>query len=251
MSLYVSSGWTHYFIGAPLSPRARKMIFNTSQDLSKETQVPYSPLGPAALYLLIEDLGVCPQFNREALQLSIRRSVARHSSFKLIPKGWKVELFEGRTYVWLELKDRFQQFDILRRDLQKQLDRFGFEYEKKPASPRVLCGVYEGEVEIAPPPLSAPAWLNEINLYQRPHTYSLQRGYDCVWTTPLPLEPIIEIDSPSQDDSHPIEDARREALLEQLELRLEERKQNLTLTLKSKKPRRRRARHLRKETSPK
>lgn len=233
LEIYLPQGWTHFMIGIPLPIRAGKNIQNALEQLGQHfTFLQILPVN--MMMVKIEDLGLCPIENHEAIQIAIKRIMNRHTQFKLVAKRWVLESHEDHVSIWLELKDRFGQFSDLQKDIQYTLQKYGFDLNTID-KPKVLCakGKLKGSKDL-PNPVRMQMWAHEINIYQRPQVYTPLKGYECVTSFALatertdPLEDddldYMDLDSTKQKTQ---EDSLRESqLLEKLEARLVEHHQN-------------------------
>ena len=185
-----------------------------------------TPLPPSMLYVLLEDFAVCPHEYQTPIELTLSRIKEEHSIFKLSPRRWKIEEKEGTFYIWLELKDQYEQFKAIHKDFTQKLNQYGFETTEEPI-PQILCATAQSTFKIntyAAP--RTPVWNNEIKILKRPQVYFPHRGYSCVGSIELPKESISSSDElvlSSFDDESKKDETRTTELLTLLETRLAER----------------------------
>jgi hypothetical protein len=160
------------------------------------------------------------------IELVLAQIQEDHSIFKLSPRRWKIEETEGVFYIWLELKDQYEQFQAIHRGFTHKLNKYGFDLTEN-QTPRILCATAKSNFKIstynAP---RMPVWNNEIKILKRPQVYFPNRGYSCVSSIELPKESISSSDDlvlSSQDDSLEKDETRKTEILTLLETRLADR----------------------------
>lgn len=255
----VGAGWTHALLVAPLSPRTRRALSESFQELGLED---LELLPPQSLSLTVLDLGLCHRDALNTLRRSVERAIGSHPAFKLSSSQLHLTpisapQMQGRTLVTLELRDRYHQLSALQEDLWSQLARFGFEppYQEEPAdrsegerrarrgsperersherersrereqkktlSPHTLLGSAKGsKYKHFDLSLRSSLWVNELILLTRPHEYHPLRGYERAWEVKLPTE---RTSLPSSGSSAEEDEPRQQALTSRLEQRLQER----------------------------
>ena len=225
-TLYFPINWTHLFVGFPVSPRVKKAIKSALQMMRQDSDLQIEPVPPSMLYVLLEDFKVCPHEYQMPIELVLSRMKEEHSIFKLSPRRWVLEEKEGLFYIWLDLKDQYEQFQAIHREFTQRLGQYGFETTEN-QTPRILCAIAKNNFKIntyvAP---KIPVWNNEIKILKRPQVYFPQRGYSCVGSIELPKESISSSDDlilSSSDELSEKDETRHTELLTLLETRLTER----------------------------
>ena len=247
----ISPGWSHYILTAPLSPKAHVSLTKKLRALS-EQEKSFSPLGSSALNIGIMDLGVLPTSSEWMIIQALKGTLKAHASLKLQSTEFRVshpqldQVQVGKpAHLWLEFRDRLGALSALYSDLAHCLQEYAPNYARpvpqswltNPKFVRenylLLCGrsshyktnTYEQK-------FTGSAWINEVKLQKRPSHYVPYKGYQSIWTYPLPIEtpPLSEVDeleyaehSPSLKKarlSYPLE-GEDLSLLQSLEERLE------------------------------
>ena len=226
-ALYFPKNWTHLFLGFPASPRVKKAIQTSIHAMAREFDLQITPLPSSTLYVLLRDFQICPYEALSPISTALQKIKEHHSIFKLSPKKWVVETHEGISYLWLELKDQYEQFKAIQSSLNQELLRSGFN-DLSPSSPKILCATLDSVLKIdryeTP---RVPVWNNEIKILQRPQVYFPQRGYSCVGSIELPKESNFtssdELVLSSLQDTLNETDPHHSEILTLLETRLAER----------------------------
>ena len=223
MNIYLPQGWTHFTVGIPLPVRVGKNIQYALRDLESLCQG--LQILPGQLMMVwIANLGICPQENHEAIHMALKKIIPKHQQFKLIAKRWVVEEHEDHCSIWLEFKDRFEQFSDLQKQCNTQLQRYGFHLDHV-NSPRILCAKIKNKPTSSfPAPMRIQMWTHFINIYQRPHTYLPFKGYECVTSFALATEQQMTHEESDEillsDQEQHVKQTEHDRILTRLEERL-------------------------------
>lgn len=207
----LSSGWHHYFIGAPLSPKARVTLNRTLRGMSDQ-DASFKALSTSALIFPLLDLGVLNSAVEPHLIQALSNVLAPHASFKLQATGWWINA-QGEEkrpipskdenqagFLWLAWGERMGALNALKSDLSRSMSTLHIEgvpvetasplsSKKKSRELTVLCGEYSRyNSETYNHPFRSAAWMNEILLQKRPTHFDPHMGYQSVWRYTLPLE---------------------------------------------------------------
>jgi hypothetical protein len=132
------------------------------------------------------DLGLRPLANRDIFRSVLQKFPQKFEAIKMIFKGWHVEKVNDFYCLSLELKDRYQIFEILKDNLRDRLFMYGFEIEQQ--EPRILCAYSKTEIELPSQLPMHSITINQLCLFQRPMDYQPSNGYEIVHSIMLPKE---------------------------------------------------------------
>ena len=209
-SLFIPPGHTHFYIGFTMSYAVKStihqyvsqcfhaqgnqnqfsgdwygqesnMVAKKNQFAQDEKIVP-STLLSFALF----DLGIRPIVQKDLIKKAMQKLSPKYAAMKMIFKSWLVEKVDGYYCLSLELKDRYQIFEILKEELGAKLFTVGFETEEEDA--RIFCAYSKSEII---PPSQLPLHsitINQLSLFQRPENFSPDKAYEIVYSTILPKD---------------------------------------------------------------
>ena len=210
----LSPGWSHYFIAAPLSPKARVNLNRQLRTFSDRDRS-FKPLASPALHVPLLDLGVVSQALEHRIISVLARFVPTCASLQIHSSGWALDFDDqlnphGKStsqsesksgYLWLNWEDRIGVFSILRRELERELQDLCEDVQhvgpqaavrgpqKKRDHFSVLCGsFYQYNSDTYHKTFRGSAWLNEICLQKRPQRFHPSNGYQSIWRHALPFE---------------------------------------------------------------
>jgi len=215
----LSPGWSHYFIAAPLSPKARVNLNRQLRSFSDRDQS-FKPLASHTLYLPLLDLGVISQALEPQILSVLARLIPTCASLQIHASGWSLDFDDHRStsdlisheashkknskqsgYLWLNWEERIGVLSILRRELERELQslcedlqHIGPHMSRRGSSKKqdqfsVLCGsFYQYNSNTYNKNFRGSAWLNEICLQKRPQRFHPSNGYQSIWRHALPFE---------------------------------------------------------------
>ena len=210
----LSPGWHHYFIGAPLSPKAKVTLSRALKHFSDQDR-DLEILPAQALILPLLDLGVLHESREKLLIEAVESTLASFSSIKLQATGWRTQpsLPEKPSsqegYLWLAWNERLGVLRSVIAGLKRAFTLQNFDAEEvsawrgditKKSSDEiaVLCARYSRcNSDIYAQPFRCNAWINSISLQKRPSHFLPSSGYQSAWRYELPLETPAFTEMPS------------------------------------------------------
>jgi hypothetical protein len=234
-TLFIPEGHSHFYIGFTMSYAVKNTIFQAvsqcvqgkkqeqkgwpeaggdwyeqsqgqtdlpSQAHQAVTQpvVQSAKLMPISLLsFAVFDLGIRPIVHRELIRKAMQKLSPKYAAIKMLFKAWHVDQVDGYHCLSLELKDRYQIFEILKEELGGLLFNVGFETEAEDA--RIFCAYSKSEII---PPSQLPMHsitINQLSLFQRPAHFHPEQSYEIVYSTILPKDlPVPSYEEPKVDD---------------------------------------------------
>lgn len=264
----ISAGWSHYIVTAPLSPRAHVAVSKQVRDLAEKDDS-FLALASSALNVAVMDLGILPESIEPLIFKALDKGVQGHASmrlqavqFKTFSNKEKGQQTQNESYLWLEFKDRVGAFSMLFADLKESLCELVpdalmpspiVEDQKNKFSKEkcfLLCGKFSSYKSSGyDHKFSTSSWINDIHLQKRPSHFIPTRGYQSIWSYPLPLEtPELIDDDLEQVDidqglytqqkqqsrlSYPLE-GKPLTILKQLEKRIQESQSHQKISFQNK-----------------
>ena len=217
-NIYLPPGWTHMFFASSLSPRGKKNLQVSLNNI--ELDPSFELLPPSLLHALFIDCGICKTEELLAAKIALRHCLQSQSHFKASFDQWSVDQSDGMYVLSVTLKDRYQLTSILQRELVAILtERYGFTFQQPLLSPRVILGRSKKKIPTPKIPLNGSIWIKSVQIFSRPKSYAPRRGYDVVAEEMINSE-IIEDTYAASPDTPPTSD--NDQHLQLLESRLKE-----------------------------